>query len=72
MPVFDEFGGGWKVKGGDPGARMVNKLTRSNYQLIVLPFVALATGKMPDNVQQPTDVIRSTRMADCMSALGRN
>ena len=72
MQVFDEFGGGWKVKGGDPGARMANKLTRMNYQLIVLPFVALATGKMPDTVQQPTDVIRQTRMADCIAALGRN
>ena len=72
MKVYDEFGGGWKVKGGDPGARMVNRLARMNYQLVVLPFVSLATGKMPESVVYPADVIRSTRMADCISALGRN
>lgn len=69
MQVLDEFGQSWRYRGGDPCARLVNKLSRMNYRLVVLPFVTLATGKVTAPVQQPASVVHQTRLADCLAAL---
>ena len=69
MNVYDEFGSRWAYRGGDPCARLVNKLSRMQYRLVVLPFVTLATGKVTAPVQPPASVLHQTRLADCLGAL---
>lgn len=70
VQVFDEFGSRWKVSGGDPAAKTVNRLVRMNYRLVLLPFVTLATGRVVPPAQRPTDIIHDTRLYDCLAALG--
>ena len=69
MRVSDEFGAQWRVKGGDPAARVTNKLVRSGYQTIVLPFLTLATGKVTEPAEWPQDIVARTRLADCLLAV---
>lgn len=63
------MGNEWRYKGGDPCARVVNNLARMNYQLVVLPFITLATGKPAEPVQQPASIVHQTRLRDCMAAV---
>lgn len=71
VDAYDEFMAGWKVPGGTPGSRVVNKLRRANYQFIVLPFITLATGVVTQPAEVPEDVIYSTRLADCLAVLNQ-
>lgn len=69
VKVNDEFGAQWKVRGGDPAARLTNKLLRSGYQTVVLPFLTLATGKVAEPAEWPANIISRTRLADCLLAV---
>ncbi len=69
VEIYDELGNPWKVAGGAPASRLVNRLVRDNYRLIVLPLVALATGRLGGAYVEPEDIIRSTRLRDCLDAL---
>lgn len=69
MPVFDEYGNSWKVKGGDPAARLVNRLLRGNYRLVVLPLISLASGEISVPETQPADEIHRVRLLDCLQYL---
>ena len=71
MPnVFDEYGNRYKVIGGDPAARIIAKLTARNYSNpVVLPLVTLVTGGVVEPASYPEDIIRSTRLRDCLAAL---
>lgn len=69
MRVFDELGNPWKVRGGDPAARLVNKLQRSRYRLVVLPLATLATGTSTEPAVIPDDPIRAVRLEECLAAL---
>lgn len=70
MKVYDELGSPWKVPGGAPAARLVNKLKRSRYELVCLPLATLATGKLVEPYAVPEDPIRATRLAECLAVLG--
>lgn len=67
--IADEFGAAWRCRGGDPAARVTNRLVRSGYQTIVLPFLTLATGKITEPTEWPQDIITRTRLADCLLSL---
>ena len=67
--ILDEFGARWKVKGGDPGSKVVNRLKRSGYEFVVLPLVTLATGSVTPPVEWPAGIIERTRLADCLAVL---
>lgn len=69
MKVYDEFNNTWRVKGGDPAMRLVNRLKRSRYELVVLPLATLATGHMTSPAAVPDDVIRATRLNECLGVL---
>ena len=69
MKVFDEFGHTWRVQGGHPAARHVNKLKRSRYELVVLPLATLATGRPVQPYVQPEDPIRAVRLAECLEVI---
>jgi len=69
--IYDEHGHSWRVKGGDPAARLTNKLGRMNYRLIVLPLVTLATGTVSVPQAEPADPIHRVRLLDCLAALER-
>lgn len=70
MPdAYDELGNAWKVPGGTPSARQVNRLKRGGYHLIVLPLRTLVSGELAEPVEQPADVIRSTRLRECLDYL---
>ena len=69
MKVYDEFGNPWKIRGGDPAARLVNKLKRSRYELVVLPLTTLAIGHSTHPAITPEDPIRAVRLAECLEAL---
>jgi len=71
VPIFDEFANQWKVKGGDPAARLTNRLLRGNYRLVVLPLVVLATGVIQPAQREPADPIHKGRMAQCLDYLER-
>ena len=71
MKVYDEYGHTFKVQGGDPAARVIAKLTARNYSNpVVLPLVTLVTGKVVEPAAYPDDIVRSTRLRDCLAALG--
>lgn len=69
MIIFDEFGNRWRCKGGDPAMRLVNRLKRSRYELVVLPLATLASGHMTSPATIPDDVIRATRLNECIEVL---
>lgn len=69
MRVTDEFGNNWRVTGGSPGMKFVNRLARSRYQYVVLPLAMLASGHMTTPAHIPEDVIRATRLAECLAVL---
>ncbi len=67
--IYDELGHPWRVTGGDPAARLVGALRRRRYELIVLPCLTLATGQLTEPAAEPDDVIRRTRLLDCLDVL---
>ena len=70
MRVYDEYGHQYKVIGGDPAARVIAKLTARNYSNpIVLPLITLVTGRAVEPAFYPDDIVRSTRLRDCLAAL---
>ena len=69
MRLEDEFGNRWRVKGGDPAARLVNKLQRLRYQYVVLPLVTFATGTSTEPAVTPDDPIRAVRLVECLEAI---
>ena len=69
VELYDELGNRWMIRGGMPANKFISKLTRANYRLIVLPLRTLATGVLAEPVEQPADIIRCTRLADCLLLL---
>jgi len=69
--IFDEYGQPWKVKGGDPAARLISRLGRANYRLVVLPLQTLATGEIREPLANPDDPIHRVRLVDCLAVLNR-
>lgn len=73
MIVEDEHGRPWKVNGGDPGAKLVNALRRQlpGVDFVVLPWYTLATGLSFDLTPErlPPDLLRRTRLLDCLDVL---
>ena len=57
------------MPGGSPAARPVNMLKRRGYTLIVLPLRTLASGALAEPVEQPADIVRRTRLAECLEVL---
>lgn len=70
--VEDDRGNPWRVSGGDPAMRHVNKLRRMHYRWVVLPLVTLATGDLGATATTPTDPLRATRLAECIGVLSSN
>lgn len=69
MQIWDEYSNPWRIKGGDPGMKFVNRLLRSRYQMIVLPLATLATGKLTEPAQTPDDIIHAARLRECIEVL---
>lgn len=68
-PIWDESGNEWEVRGGDPAAKFTNRLKRAGYGNLVLPMRTLATGELTEPVEEPADVLRRQRLADCLGLL---
>jgi len=71
LSIRDEYGTGWVVRGGDPGARLINQLKRETEGLdfVVLPRVSLITGSVVAPDLTPEDIITATRLQDCLDLL---
>lgn len=68
--IYDEYGNQWRVSGGDPASRLVSRLRRRGYELIVLPFWTLATGDLAyGGVSEPDDTVRAYRLLDCLEVV---
>ncbi len=71
MRVEDEWGHSWKVSGGDPGNKLVNRLRAVGYTYVVLPYESLAWGVVADPAVQldSMGVVQRIRMLDCLEDL---
>ena len=69
IQVFDELNNSWRIVGGQPGMKLISKLTKANYRLIVLPITSLVSGMVTEPTVWPEDVILRTRMQDCLLLL---
>jgi hypothetical protein len=67
--VEDENGRHWQVRGGDPGSKVVNQLTRTlpGLDWIVIPCYTLSVGIVVAPAVTPADVLRRVRLADCLA-----
>jgi hypothetical protein len=70
MTILDGDGDKWAVRGGDPAARLIARLTRANYGLVVLPVRALMTGDvgLAVPIENPESA-EQVRHNDCLMAL---
>jgi hypothetical protein len=70
MRLEDEFGETVKVAVGDPAARLVGELRRLHgVDIVVLPRYTYITGAL-SGAYDSGDIVRDTRLRDCLSALG--
>ena len=70
MRLEDEFGETVKVATGDPAARLVNQLERRwGVDWIVLPRHTVMTGQLT-GAHDTGDIVRDTRLRDCLGVLG--
>ena len=67
--IYDHLGNRWVVGSGEPGTKLISKLIRNNYHLIVLPVELLATGTDSGYTPEVNDLIRSVRMRDCLQVI---
>lgn len=71
VKVEDEFGTCWLVLSGDAAYPLTRLLNSLNYDWIILPRRMLC-GIMPASPEQePQDLVRSTRLADCLAAVNK-
>ena len=65
---YDERGAQWIVMIRDPAYKLVQKLNKLGYHLVVLPRYTYKTGELTK--VQSQDYVRNTRLNDCLMELG--
>lgn len=68
--IEDQHGTQWKVEAHDPAKGHVNQLNRAGFEYVVLPRKTFITGELVRE-QSAEGLVRSIRMADCLTFLER-